>query len=162
LLDGVRAGDPNAQTIVNFTWLHYGFIQRLVNDGVDFDIIGADWYSNMGDITSVRGTLDLPAYIKTQFGKPLWITEGNRWEGSTGGNEAAQAAYISQDVSAMCNNPNISAYVVYELLDEPGVSPAFEANMGLVYNPTSPKPAFDAYKQVIARCQRTTTPCPPP
>ncbi|MDD5323186.1 MAG: CARDB domain-containing protein [Methylococcales bacterium] len=154
LLDGVRAGDPSAKAIINFTWLHYGFIQRLINDGIKFDIIGIDWYSNMGDIANVRGNFNLPVYLKSQFGKPLWVNEGNRWEGSTGGNETAQATYISQITTAMCNNPNINAYIVYELLDEPGASPEFEKHMGLLYTPATEKPAFNAYKQAIAGCQR--------
>jgi chitodextrinase len=149
LLDGVRAGDPNAKTIVNFSWLHYGFIQRLINDGINFDILGIDWYSNMGDITNVKNK-NLTYYLKRQFGKPVWVTEGDRWEGSTGGNEAAQATYISQTATAIYNNPDINAYIVYELLDEPGVSPDFERHMGLLYDVNSPKPAYEAYKQVIA------------
>lgn len=154
LLDGVRAGDPNAKAIINFTWLHYGFIQRLINDGLNFDIIGIDWYSDMGNISSIRGTFNLPAYIKSQFGKPLWVTEGNIRYGSMNGNEGAQATYVSQTATASCNNPNINAYIVYELLDEPGAGGTGEPNYGLLYNVTSPKPAFNAYKQAIAGCQR--------
>jgi hypothetical protein len=88
----------------------------------------------------------LPAYIKTQFVKPFWITEGNRKIGSMGGNEAAQANYITQTATAMCNNPDIIVYVVYELLDEPGASPVGETNYGLVYNVNSVKLAFNEYK----------------
>ena len=146
LIDGIRAGDPNAKTIVNFTWIHYGFIQRLVNDGINFDILGIDWY--WGDINNVNG-INIPEYLKTQFSKPLWVTEGNRWEGSTGGNETTQTDYITKTVGRMYTNPNISAYIIYELLDEPAAV-GFEQNMGLVYNFTSPKPSFDAYKKIIA------------
>jgi hypothetical protein len=150
LSDGIKAADPNAKTIVNISWIHYGFIQRLVNEGVNFDIIGIDWY--WGDITNidVNGTsLNLPAYIKSQFNKPMWMTEVDRWEGSTGGNEIAQADWISQNAPAYRNNPNISAVIVYELLNEPDAW-SYEANMGLMYNTTSPKPAFNAYKNAIA------------
>ncbi|MDD5139811.1 MAG: Ig-like domain-containing protein [Verrucomicrobiales bacterium] len=146
LIDGIKAGDPNAKTIVNFTWLHYGFIQRLVDDGINFDILGIDWY--WGDVINVKG-MNLPEYLKTQFHKPLWVTEGNRWEGSTGGNETTQADYISKTLKGMHANPNISAYIIYELLDEPAAV-GFEQNMGLVYNFTSPKPSFEVYKQIIA------------
>jgi hypothetical protein len=148
LLDGVRAGDPNAKTMVNFTWLHYGFIQRLVNDGLNFNIIAIDWYSEMGDLANVRGTFNMPAYIKSQFNKPLWVTEGNRRDGSMGGNETAQANYISQTATAMYNNSNISSFIVYELLDEPG-APGGEAYYGLAYNVNSVKPAFNSYKNAI-------------
>jgi hypothetical protein len=154
LLDGIKAGDPNAKTMVNFTWLHYGFIQRLVNDGIDFDILAIDWYSEMGDITNVKG-INLIAYSKKQFGKPLWITEGNRRDGSMGGNETAQAAYISQTAKSMYHNPDISAYIVYELLDEPNTEGG-EAFYGLAYNVNSTKPAYNAYKDAIASCTGRT------
>jgi hypothetical protein len=149
LRDGIMAGDPNAKTIVNFTWIHYGFIQRLVNDGINFDIIGIDWYWD--DITNVNG-LDVPLYLKNQFNKPLWVTEANRWEGSTGGNETAQSVWINQNTTGYYNNMNISAFITYELLDEPGANPNYESNMGLMYNTNSQKPAYNTYKNAIAAC----------
>ncbi|MDD5323652.1 MAG: CARDB domain-containing protein [Methylococcales bacterium] len=159
LHDGVKAGDPNAKTLVNFAWLHYGFIQRLLDDGVTFDIIGIDWYSDMGDITNVRGRgFDLVSYIKTHFGKPLWITEANRKYGSMNGNEAAQATYLSQTAQAMAKNPDVDAFIAYELFDEPGLPDVNEHNYGLVkfkqsggkYVIDTFKPAFAQYQQVIA------------
>jgi len=147
LLDGIRAADPYAKTIVNFTWLHYGYIQRLMNDGVNyFDIIGVDWY--WGDIKNVNG-LNLPSYLRTNFNKPVWVTEANRLAGSQGGNEAAQSTWISQNAAAYYDNPDISACIIYELLDEPGAGAEF-ASYGLMYNASSQKSAFNAYKQAIA------------
>jgi hypothetical protein len=152
LLDGVRAGDPSARAIVNFTWTHYGIVQRLFDDGLVFDIIGVDWYSNMDDITNTVGGLNMPSYLKSQFGKPVFITEGNRWEGSTGGLETTQRDYINQIVQSMYRNKDISAYIAYELLDEPEAGVEFERHMGLMYAPTAEKPAFSAYKRAISRC----------
>jgi hypothetical protein len=166
LHDGVKAGDPSAKTLVNFAWLHYGFIQRLLDDGVAFDIIGINWYSNMGDITNVRGSgFNLVSYIKTHFGKPLWITEANRKDGSMGGNETVQATYISQTAQAMAMNPDVDAFIAYELFDEPGHPSVYEQNYGLVkfkqssgkYVVDTFKPAFTQYQQVIAS---NTTPPP--
>ncbi len=147
LIDGLKSVDPTIKTIVNFTWLHYGFVQRLFDDGVMPDIIGIDWYWD--DITAVQGTKNLPQIVKDAFQRPIWITEGNRKDGSLNGAEQLEADYITTTAAAMRDNPNIDAYFVYELLDEPANGTNTERFYGLMTNPTTPKPAFDAYKNVI-------------
>ena len=81
--EGVKATDPQAQTIVDTAgWLHYGFIERLVQeDHVPFDILAWHWYSECGDITRVQGKLNLVEYLK-RYRTPLWLTEINRRDGS--------------------------------------------------------------------------------
>ena len=97
LYEGVKAADPNAMTVVDTGgWLHYGFIERLVNeDRVPFDILAWHWYSNMGDMTNVQGKLNLVARL-AGYGKPLWITEINRYGGSMNRGEKEQADYVGK------------------------------------------------------------------
>ncbi len=147
LMDGIKSVDPTAKVMVNFTWLHYGFIQRLFDDGVTPDIIGIDWYWD--DITAVQGSKNLPQIVKDAFGLPIWIAEGNRKDGSLNGAEQAQADYITTTATAMRANQNIAAYFVYELLDEPAHGTNTERFYGLMATPTVAKPAFNAYKNVI-------------
>ena len=75
LARGVRAGNPGAKTMVNAAgWLHYGFFERLIReDKVPFDIIAWHWYSEMGDMTKVRGNFDVLGKLKS-YKKPLWST----------------------------------------------------------------------------------------
>jgi hypothetical protein len=160
LLEGVKAADPGALAIVDTAgWLHYGFIERLVGeDRVPFDIVAWHWYSEMGDIARVQGTLDLVERLG-RFGKPVWITETSRRDGSRGGEERGQAEYLARDVARMGANPAIGGLFVYELLDEPYFGEAGESHYGLVevarggagkWGVARRKPAFDAYRSVIA------------
>ena len=160
LQEGVKAADPGAVTIIDTAgWLHYGFVERLVReDRVPFDVLAWHWYSEMGDITKVRGKLDL-LNLLGGYGKPLWITEIDRRDGSRGGNAQEQASYLGQTAAQMAARPDVGAFFVYELLDEPyfgATNP--ESHYGLVelaqdaggtWRVARKKAAFDAYRTAI-------------
>ena len=160
LHEGIRAGDPEALTIVNSAgWLHTGFFVRLVReDRVPCDLLGWHWYSEMGDMRRVRGELDLIERLNG-FGKPLWITEINRRGGSMGGAEAQQAAYLAGLAQAVRTYSGVEACFAYELLDEPYFGPDNpESHYGLVELLRGPegrwttgrkKPAFGALRAAI-------------
>ncbi|HXQ80195.1 MAG TPA: glycosyl hydrolase [Opitutaceae bacterium] len=158
--EGVRAADRGAATVVDTSgWLHYGFIERLVNeDHVPFDVLAWHWYSEMGDITRVQGKLDLVAYLK-RYGKPLWLTEVSRRGGSAGASGRDFAEFVTHTVAQLGANPGIGGLFIYELLDEPYFGEAGESQYGLVeiardgrgkWAVTQRKQAFDAYRSVIA------------
>lgn len=134
LYEGVRSADADALTIVDAAgWLHYGFFERLVNeDRVPFDILGWHWYSEMGDMTRVRGDLDVLERLRG-YGKPIWITEINRRGGSMGGKEREQADYVTRAARQLRVQKGVKAFFIYELLDEPYFSPENpESHYGLV------------------------------
>jgi hypothetical protein len=161
LYEGVKAADPTALTMVDTGgWLHYGFTDRLLHeDHVPFDILAWHWYSGMGDMTKVQGKFDLLARL-AGYGKPLWITEINRNDGSMDGQEKEQAEYVGRAATQLHSNPAIAALFIYELLDEPyfGQKNA-EAHYGLVkivrnkknmWQVERNKEAFEVLKAVIA------------
>ncbi len=156
---GVKEADPAALTLVNTAgWLHYGFIERLVKeDRVPFDILAWHWYSEMGDMTKVRGSLDLVALLNS-YGKPLWITEINRRDGSKGGKEGDAADYLAATAKQLGNHAGIEGFFVYELLDEPYFGTEGESDYGLVrllrdantgWKEGGKKPAFERLREVI-------------
>jgi hypothetical protein len=161
LADGVKAADRNARRIINTAgWFHYGFIKRLIDDRVPFEILGWHWYSDMGDITNVRNVFNVLEQI-AGFGKPVWVTEINRSNGSMDEDVEAQAAYISDAADQMRNLDVIKAFFVYELLDEPYLGDENpKSYCGLVelkkherghWMPGNEKPAFEAYRKTIER-----------
>lgn len=76
LCDGLKAGDPAVKRLVGTAgWYHYGFIDYLNSQGVEFEILAWHWYSVMGSMQRVMNRL-------ATYGKPIWITEFNRWEGT--------------------------------------------------------------------------------
>lgn len=153
LLAGVHAVAPEAKTIVNAGgWYHYGFIQRLVDDGVRFDILGWHWYSEMGDM------IDRDILEKLEkFGRPIWMTEINRRNGSLDHSEEAEATYITEATARYSACKSIRAIFIYELLDEPyftggegayGLTSLVKDEAG-VWKIGTRKPAFEAFRKSI-------------
>lgn len=159
LIAGVRAADPNAKVMVNSAgWHHFGFIDRLVQDGVAFDILGWHWYSEMGNLDEAKYRKNLVVMDRLlSYGKPLWITENNYRPGGAPEQEVRQAEYFANTVERMKKLfPKVRVYCVYELLDEPyfGATTPY-GNYGLVKVRKSDdgkwvldrkKPAFDIIK----------------
>ena len=104
------------------------------------------------------GKLDLLGLLGG-YGKPLWITEIDRRDGSRGGIEQEQASYLGRTAAQMATRPDVGAFFVYELFDEPyfgATNP--ESHYGLVelaqgaggtWRVARKKAAFDAYRAAI-------------
>jgi hypothetical protein len=134
LQEGVKGADERAITIVNTSgWLHHGFIEVLFNEEprIGCDILAWHWYSEMGDMAKVRGSLDL-LQVLSAFRRPLWITEINRRDGSKGGQDAAMADYLRTDVARLASHRAVEAVFIYELLDQPYFGAEGESDYGLV------------------------------
>ena len=46
-IKGVNNAGTSIKTIINFGWTHWGMFDYFVKEGVQWDIIGYDWYSDM-------------------------------------------------------------------------------------------------------------------
>ena len=157
LAQGIRKGAPHVQVVIDVAGRHYGFFEALQRAGVEFDIYGLHWYSDMLD-----GAGGLPAVLDA-LGRlprpnlPVWITEVNRRHGSQAERPGDdQATWIRRLAGAATASPRVKAFFIYELLDQP----ASASSYGLVTcpagaaHPTCPagrelKPAFDIYRGVI-------------
>ena len=114
LSNGIHDGDPYANRVINISYKHTGFIQRLNNDGVSWEVNGSDWYSNMGDATSTLDTF-------VGFPQKVIVVENDIYRGTYSSTEEQQRDYIL-DFSKQIyyyNSDKIIGYFVYELLDEP-------------------------------------------
>ncbi len=138
LAEGVRAGDPECLRLVDTAgWLHFGFVDLLVRDGVPFDILAWHWYSEMRDlaarIESYSGTYVVLDKL-AGYGKPVWVTEGNARDGALGRTEDEQTEYLTSTLRRLRDTGKVDAYVVYELFDEPYLlSSGGEAYCGIVH-----------------------------
>lgn len=157
MVQGIRHGAPHLQIIINVAGRHYGFFEALQRAGVDFDIYGVHWYSNMHyDAGGFAALLkDLGRLPRPHL--PVWLTEVNRRNGSQAERPGDdQAAWIARLATQLSAYPQVKAFFVYELLDQP----AFASSYGLVTCPPEavdpfcirgrfPKPAFEGYRRVI-------------
>lgn len=121
--EGIKSADPEARTIINNSgWLHYGYFQLLKDYKVNYDILGLHWYSDMGDLNNAKGNGDVLA-IMASFGKPVWITEINRrngsWNNGSNSGESDQVNWINRYICQLNQRQYVGAFFVYELFDEP-------------------------------------------
>ena len=118
--EGIKANDADAKTIVNATWLHFSYLQMLLTEQVDFDIIGYDWYSNMDDnARSNFGISDISQKLATVFSKPIWFTKLNIWQGTAYKTQDEQRVWLNGFIAKCKNNPLVGTVIINELLDQP-------------------------------------------
>lgn len=134
LYDGVHDADPSAKTIVSANWLGTGIYDRLAADKINYDIIGWDWYSDMGTdlIVSQNGTtINIPEYLK-KYNKPFWVVELNRRQGTIDNNFNAQSDFIKTFVNNVASHGNVQGVFIYPLTDQCGKDKEEFGRMGLV------------------------------
>lgn len=166
LSDGIAAGDPGAQRIVTISWIHSGFLDRLVSDGVNFDMIGIDWYSWMGSFGAKKISNNETLYHKLQtFGKPLTFMEVSTMPTADGDekyktnvNQETQANFLVNTGRWAWNNRDwVKGFYHFELVDNT-FSVGFIDYYGLIGVKTKDgvadfgdvRQAFYAYKDLIA------------
>lgn len=151
LVDGVRAGDPDAKILINSTgWCHFGFMQSLWNDGLRWDITAVHWYEQFGDLESgCRGTNPIQMYAS--FGKPIWITEFNSTIGIKNDDQQHAAKWVKEFIRRLrelSSKYEIQAAFIYELLDEPEKK-GLERKFGIIDVDENKKMVFDAMREGI-------------
>jgi hypothetical protein len=152
LIDGIRAGDPSAQILVDDAgWCHYGFLKALSQDGLRWDITAFHWYSAHGNMEHAGcGGVNVVA-MHASFGLPVWITEFNSNTAAEVNDEQAAAMWISQfmtQVQTVASKYGIEGAFAFELLDESTI-PGIEAHLGLYYSNGKPKPAATAVAKLL-------------
>jgi len=157
----IRENDPDAKIVISAHWTHVAYVQMLLKDKVDFDILGWDWYSDMKLMENKRladGTLLLDKL--ESFGKPIILTEVNAV--STSDNkpdENEQANFIKDMANWAYKSGVIRGFFVHELVDTAPQADTSANYYGLItfkkasdggYVLGDLKKAFYTYKKIIA------------
>jgi Domain of unknown function (DUF4214) len=177
LSEGVHDADPGARRIINFAgWLHVGFVQKIENDHIPYEILGIHWYQEMGDITCPGQEYPCPPNPKhfnviqrvqsITRGKPMWMTETNyraQAGKSDDENRSRIDAYLAPTLERYLHSPSkypFQVVVIYELLDEVNVSSVTERQFGLLtvqkqpdgrYTAGAPKQSYQAVQRLLKR-----------
>ncbi len=160
----IKKADPSAQRVVTSQWTHVGFLDKLKADNVDYDIIGWDWFSDMGLMgeKKLSGGQLLIDKLRS-FNKPIILAECNyRPEGKNGQKgqpEAKQANYI-KEMANFAKTAKLRGFFVLELLDNPNTQSGYTDYYGIVsvekspsgaWKPGEPRQAYSAYQEVIKK-----------
>jgi hypothetical protein len=133
--EGIKANDPDAQTMIDAGWMHYAFLRMCVWYGIKFDIIAYHWYSDMeGAAANQRDPVpDITQKLSQLFpDKPIWFTEFNyRYKAGKESNEEDQDDFVSKFIEKCRNNPQVKVAIIYQLFDEPYKS-FQESNFGIL------------------------------
>lgn len=125
--NGLRSVDPAIKIVINAGWKHWGFVQKLITDGLVINIIAWHWYSTMED--------NFPEQIAEKLielfpGKEIWFNEIN----SQSTDEATQRNWVVDFLVYVSAFPEVSKKFIYELFNQPNREAA-ERNFGMfVYN----------------------------
>ncbi len=158
----VKATDPKAKTLVNDQWVHTGFFDHYFAQGGDFDILGWNWFSDMGtsmDTVTLDAKTNQTYALLTKlksYNKPIWLTEVSRRLGNQGGHEADQAAFIQTMAIYAQSKAEIQGFFVFNLLEDQAAPPQ-EQGYGIItavdddktQKITGGKAAFKTYQQII-------------
>lgn len=134
--EGVKSTDPVSRTMIDASWLHYGFLLMLQDYGVKFDIVAYHWYSDM-EGAAAKAPYNIPDItykLSSLFTKQIWFTEANkRYNPATAATYEYDQDMFFKNFLAKCrNNPQVHALIAYELFDEPQKINPLEANYGII------------------------------
>jgi hypothetical protein len=140
LSDGITAGDPTAIKVVTISWTQVGFLDRIVKDGVNFNVIGLDWYDWMGSFASARlSNGKLLSDKLRSYGKPLIFAE-----------VAAMPNASNKKNVNTANQQNFTMQTAQWAWDNRGFVRGFYA-FELVDNATNPNPDYYGLISVIQK-----------
>lgn len=170
LSEGITKADSNAWMIVPIAYTQTGFIDKILQDKIKFDIIGLDWYDWAGDIATKKmddGTL-FSEKLKS-YHMPVMFMEvnavpqnnGDGTQSKTKVDEQKQSDFISQTAEwAYKNKDFVKGFYVHELIDNVN-NPNGNFELFGIYTATkdkgkqgvlgSPRKAFNTYKAIIQK-----------
>lgn len=170
--EGITQADPGAVKIVSVSWTHSGFLDKIVQDDIQFDWIGVDWYDWMGPIEGKK--MDAGGlYIDKlkSFNKPLVFMEVNAVPSKAAGggqtktvvDATKQADFITQTAEwawANRNSAKVKGFFVLELVDNVNNDNPNSEYFGIVaatkvkkgeYDLNKPRQSYYVYQQIIKK-----------
>ncbi len=157
----VREADSDVRIVINAGWEHYGMFLYFVNQGVDFDVIGWDWYGDQAVAYLSQGKTAFGIYdtLDSLFHKPIMICETNIWNSDPNVDENDPATWdrLVEICEDAYSKPNVIGCIFYQMCDqlnfEKDGTYDREAHFGFIYadkfgNMTGKKAAYDRFKHI--------------
>lgn len=166
MLTGLHEASPSSRSIVQTTQhtsasLDSGFLKRLIQDGIAFDITGYHYYSSNGRVPTAGDGRDSLKVLHDTFHKPIWITEFDKSSitptlgpGSDPREQAKALRAALSELAADADRYGVIGADIYELLDEPELLknpdvPPSQAQFGILDGQGHPTEASVAVRDFL-------------
>lgn len=144
---GIRQADPDAKTVVNFSWWHVAGIEYYLQRGCTFDVIGMDWYSNAEDNCPATAVMD---YLFNKFPeKQVMVCESNKYFIAPAEDEEEQESKWCIDFAKKLyslDDERLLGVIFYELVDDKRYEKSGnftgEAHLGFIRTDKIGKPIY--------------------
>ena len=162
---GIKKADPDAYRVVTDQWTHFAFLDMIQKDKVDYDIIGWDWFSDMGLMGDKKMADGKTALEHLQvYNKPIILAEVNqRPDGPTENQKmdpVKQKEFMTKMAKWAYDSKVIKGFFILELMDVAnlGASRNYVDRYGIIAANKNAKglgeivgklPAFDALAEII-------------
>ncbi len=156
----IREADSNVRIVINAGWKHYGMFQYFQEQGLDYDILGWDWYTDMSSNLISHGQTAFGIYdtLNAKFHKPIMICETNIWTSSLPDeNNPATWDGLVEICKDAYSKPNVIGCIIYQMCDQLNLETSGyerEAHFGFIYadkfgNMTGKKAAYDRFQYIF-------------
>jgi len=128
LMTGVRSVTSSGKLLVGAAGVHWGFTQRLYNDGVRWDYTKFHWYSrNDGTSTAPpatkfgKGNYNLLKILRDAYHVPLFCTEVGASPDQFNYDDTKAAAWLKRlmtDWTSVASTYDLQLACIYQMLDQ--------------------------------------------
>lgn len=158
---GIRAAKNDVKIVINAGWKHYGMFLYMKEKGIDFDLIGWDWYTDMSRAMAREGkrAFQLAETLHELFGKDIIVCETNFWtDTAIDDDDVSNWDELFDIINDVMTYPYIKGLIIYECCDEMPFEPEGgfnrEAHFGLIKadkqgNMLGVKPVYHKLKDYI-------------
>ncbi len=120
-IKGVKDADSDAKTVINFAWEHYGMLQYMYENGIEWDVTGYDWYGDMAQvyINNGRTAFDSARTVYEKWGKEIIICETNQFYAEAFDETDPESWNILYEIMKDAYKMDfVKGCIFYELVDE--------------------------------------------
>ncbi|MCQ2450009.1 MAG: glycosyl hydrolase 53 family protein [Clostridia bacterium] len=118
---GIRAAKTDVKIVINAGWKHYGMFLYMNEKGIDFDLLGWDWYSDMATAMKREGKrpFQLAETLHDLFGKDIIVCETNIWTDSLiDTDDVSNWDDLFGIIDDAVSYPFVKGLIIYECCDE--------------------------------------------
>ena len=118
---GIRAAKTDVKIVINAGWKHYGMFLYMQEKGIDFDLLGWDWYGDMSKVLKKegKGAFGIAETLNKLFNKDIIVCETNVWSNSAiDDDDLSNWDELFSIIEDAVTYPYVKGLIIYECCDD--------------------------------------------